>query len=120
MSINNSPPISEFPNDTPAEQVPAQPEMVSSPTAEGTAPALPTKRLSLEWCWRHTRYSIGQEWGPLSSQNLLQAISLAVRDLMMDTMFETERRYREADAKRVYYLSMEFLVGISTAQQLVA
>jgi glycogen phosphorylase len=117
MSTNDIPPVSESPDETPPEQERAFPEIVK---AEPPPPRLlPTKEQLLEMVKRHTRYSLGQEWGPLSSQNLLQAVSLAVRDLMVDAMFETERRYRETDAKRVYYLSMEFLVGRSLGNNLV-
>jgi starch phosphorylase len=43
-----------------------------------------------------------------------------VRELMLERMFETERRYHEADAKRVYYLSMEFLIGRSLRSNLLS
>jgi len=81
--------------------------------------ALPTREQFREMIKRHVRYSLGKEWGPLSAQNLLQAVSLAVRDLMVDRMLETERRYQKDDAKRVYYLSMEFLVGRSLGNNLM-
>ena len=41
----------------------------------------------------------------------LAALSVAVRRPALDAMRESERRYREQDAKRLYYLSMEFLMG---------
>ncbi len=41
----------------------------------------------------------------------LQALSVSVRRPALDAMGDSERRYREQDAKRVYYLSMEFLMG---------
>ena len=41
----------------------------------------------------------------------LHALSVAVRRPMLDAMRETERRYRDQDSKRLYYLSMEFLMG---------
>ncbi|MGI8907572.1 MAG: glycogen/starch/alpha-glucan phosphorylase [Candidatus Sumerlaeaceae bacterium] len=65
------------------------------------------------------KYSVGQEWGTnLSDKNLHLALSLAVRDLMVDRMLETEKRYQKAGAKRLYYLSMEFLVGRSLGNNL--
>src|SRR5262245_27692811 len=60
---------------------------------------------------RHVRYSLGQAWQNLSKRDLFVAVVLAVRDRMVDKMFETEARYRAANAKRLYYLSMEFLIG---------
>jgi len=40
-----------------------------------------------------------------------QAVSLAVREFMIDGMLATEERCRKSDAKRLYYLSIEFLMG---------
>src|SRR4249920_2474785 len=60
---------------------------------------------------RHVRYSLAKAWPSLSKRDLFVAVALAVRDRMVDKMFETAARYRKADAKRLYYLSMEFLIG---------
>ena len=62
---------------------------------------------------RHVRYLLGKRWQDASPRDLLVAIALTCRELIVDRMFETERRYRDADAKRVYYLSVEFLIGRS-------
>ena len=62
---------------------------------------------------RHVRYLLGKRWQDASPRDLVVAIALTCRQLIVDRMFETERRYREADAKRVYYLSVEFLIGRS-------
>jgi len=59
----------------------------------------------------HARYSLAKAWQSLSKRDLFVAVALAVRDRMVDRMFETAARYRKADAKRLYYLSMEFLIG---------
>lgn len=68
---------------------------------------------------RHIKYSLAKEpKGIMSGQSLLYAISLAVRDLMVERMLETEKRYQKAGAKRVYYLSLEFLVGRSLGNNL--
>jgi starch phosphorylase len=67
---------------------------------------------------RHVRYSLAHDWGNLSAPDALQALSLAVRDLMVDRMLATEKRYQAADTKRLYYLSMEFLVGRSLGNNL--
>jgi glycogen phosphorylase len=67
---------------------------------------------------RHVRYSLGREWANLSGRDLFRALALAVRDRLVDRMLETEERYRKADAKRLYYLSMEFLMGRSLGNNL--
>ena len=60
---------------------------------------------------RHMRYSLGRGETLIGNREMFKAVALAVRDRLMDQMIDTEERYRTADAKRVYYLSMEFLLG---------
>jgi starch phosphorylase len=67
---------------------------------------------------RHARYGLGRDWSEPSRRELFVSTSLAVRDHLIDGMLETERRYRKADAKRLYYLSMEFLMGRSLGNSL--
>ncbi len=67
---------------------------------------------------RHARYSLGKAWHDLSARDRFAAVALAVRDRMLDLSFATEERYRQKDAKRLYYLSIEFLIGQSLANNL--
>jgi glycogen phosphorylase len=67
---------------------------------------------------RHVRYSLGKKRDNLSGHDLFFAVALAVRDCLVDRMLETEERYQKADAKRLYYLSMEFLMGRSLGNNL--
>lgn len=70
---------------------------------------------------RHLRYSLGQmSSGDASEHDLLFATGLAARDKLVDAMIETERRYDAARAKRLYYLSMEFLIGRSLGNNLLS
>ncbi|MET0553701.1 MAG: glycogen/starch/alpha-glucan phosphorylase [Vicinamibacteria bacterium] len=62
---------------------------------------------------RHLRLSLGIAEGRETSASLATAAALAVRDRLMEALLATERREDASDAKRVYYLSMEFLVGRS-------
>ncbi len=69
---------------------------------------------------QRVKYSLGQDWGTnISTANLLWVVSLAVRDLMMERYLATERRYQRNNVKRLYYLSMEFLVGRSLGNNLM-
>ncbi len=68
---------------------------------------------------RHVTYSLGTTLGDLSPQDKFFAVALAVRDFMVDAMLRTEERYRQADTKRIYYLSMEFLIGRSLSNNLL-
>ncbi len=68
---------------------------------------------------RHARYSLAQPWESLSTRQIYECVSLTVRDLMVDRLLESERRYREADAKHLYYLSIEYLPGRFLASNLI-
>jgi starch phosphorylase len=57
------------------------------------------------------RFAKGRVWSEASRRERLHALATAVRRPALDAMRESERRYREQDAKRLYYLSMEFLMG---------
>jgi glycogen phosphorylase len=67
---------------------------------------------------RHARYSLGKAALEISARDLFQAIALAVRDRLVDGMLETENRYERLDSKRLYYLSIEFLIGRSLRNNL--
>ena len=62
-------------------------------------------------CLAAMRFAIGREVEDASFYNKYQSIAIAVRTRLMDRWLETEKRYRESDVKRVYYLSLEFLMG---------
>ncbi len=59
----------------------------------------------------HLLYSLGRTWNDATSRDAARAAALAIRQQVIDRLIETERRYAKADAKRVYYLSIEFLLG---------
>jgi starch phosphorylase len=68
---------------------------------------------------RHVTYSLGTTPDQLSPREGFHAVALAARDRMAEQLLQTEQRYRRADAKRLYYLSMEFLIGRSLHNNLV-
>jgi len=68
---------------------------------------------------RTVRYVLGKRWQRASPRDLLDATCHATRELMIDRMFETEERYRKARAKRLSYLSVEFLIGQSLGNNLM-
>ncbi|RMF39841.1 MAG: glycogen/starch/alpha-glucan phosphorylase [Alphaproteobacteria bacterium] len=60
---------------------------------------------------QHLKTSIGKDEGHAVLHDWRMALSLALRDLVVDPWFESTRATYRAGAKRVYYLSMEFLIG---------
>ena len=60
---------------------------------------------------RHLTYTIGKDAGHATVHDWRMALSFAVRDRIVDSWFTSTRAAYEAGAKRVYYLSMEFLIG---------
>ena len=48
-----------------------------------------------------------------TQEQVFQAVSYAVKDHIIDRWIATQKAYDEADAKTVYYMSMEFLMGRS-------
>ena len=46
-----------------------------------------------------------------NDQEKFQAVSYAVKDIVVDQWMATHKTYEEQDVKTVYYLSMEFLTG---------
>ncbi|MDR3418500.1 MAG: glycogen/starch/alpha-glucan phosphorylase [Nevskia sp.] len=68
---------------------------------------------------RHARYSLAQPWESLSTRQIFECVSLAVRDVLVDRLFDTEQRRRQSDAKCLYYLSIEYLPGRSLANNLI-
>jgi starch phosphorylase len=60
---------------------------------------------------RHIHYALARSGGNLVPRELFKPLSLTIRDYLIDGLLKTERCYREANVKRLGYLSMEFLMG---------
>lgn len=60
---------------------------------------------------RHLKLSIGKDAEHASVYDWRIALSLSLRDRVVEPWFESTRKTYEAQHKRVYYLSMEFLIG---------
>jgi glycogen phosphorylase len=81
---------------------------MSADLFNGTACGSETLRDSI---LRHVRYALARPSGSPTPRELFKPLSLAIRDRLIEGLLETEQRYREHDAKRLYYLSLEFLMG---------
>ena len=56
-------------------------------------------------------YSVGKDTDFAVPRDWCVALTLAVRERLMDRWMATTKQVYRADVKRVYYLSMEFLIG---------
>jgi starch phosphorylase len=81
----------------------------------GEIPTPPAGRLDVrgitEAFAHRMMYSVAKDEYTASRFNVYQALAYAVRDRVMERWFRTQEAYYQADAKRVYYLSMEFMLG---------
>ncbi len=56
-------------------------------------------------------YSVGKDCYTANTRDWYHSLSYVLRDRMIERWMETMRSYYREDAKRVYYLSLEFLIG---------
>ncbi|ROR29583.1 glycogen/starch/alpha-glucan phosphorylase [Inmirania thermothiophila] len=56
-------------------------------------------------------FTVGKDTVTATDRDWLHAAAYAVRDRLVERWMETQRSYYRRDVKRVYYLSMEFLLG---------
>lgn len=59
----------------------------------------------------HLTYNLAKDMYSATQRDKFQAIALSVRELISERWIRTQQRYYDVDAKRVYYLSLEFLLG---------
>lgn len=67
----------------------------------------------------HLEYTLGKDKYSASNCDLYNAIALAVRDRLIERWLDTQQTYYNADNKRVYYMSMEFLMGRTLEDALI-
>ncbi|HNJ34075.1 MAG: glycogen/starch/alpha-glucan phosphorylase [Leptospirales bacterium] len=74
-----------------------------------------TQRFDKESLFRafahHVEYRIGKYKDNINMRDVYQSVAYTIRDTLIDRWNETEEIFRKEKAKRIYYLSMEFLLG---------
>jgi len=64
---------------------------------------------------RHLVFDNVMEVATIGARERFEAIARSVRDILSQRCLHTEKTYARENPKRVYYLSMEFLIGLSLA-----
>ncbi len=68
----------------------------------------------------HIKYTCYKDWRSATPFNKYVALANVARDYAAARLIATQRTYLDRDVKRVYYLSMEYLLGRLLHQQLLA
>ncbi|TMA28618.1 MAG: glycogen/starch/alpha-glucan phosphorylase [Deltaproteobacteria bacterium] len=67
----------------------------------------------------HLLYSQAKDQYTATPRDRFMALALTTRDRLIERWIATQQRYYRKDAKRVYYLSAEFLMGRALANNLI-
>jgi glycogen phosphorylase len=59
----------------------------------------------------HLEFILVKDKFTVTGNDAYYALSLAIRDKLVRRWLRTQQKYKEEDVKRVYYLSLEFLMG---------
>lgn len=67
----------------------------------------------------HLHYTLAKDQYTATRRDHFMAVAYTVRDLMVKRWIESQRTYYDQDAKRIYYLSLEFLMGQTLKNSLI-
>jgi starch phosphorylase len=68
---------------------------------------------------RHLLFDSGVDLAGATARDRFEALARSVRDVLSQRWLLTEKTHEERNPKRLYYLSMEFLIGRSLANNVV-
>ena len=66
----------------------------------------------------HIRFTVAKRRIQLTRHDWYRVTALAVRDMLVEQMLETRARFERTGAKKVFYLSVEYLIGRSLENNL--
>lgn len=117
MAVKKSSTASSRSKKSPAHQPSKPPKqslsLRSNPLRENTAESLKQSFID------HIEYSLAKDEYSATQRDRYRALALTVRDRLIERWIETQQTYYNKDAKRVYYLSLEFLIGRTLGNAIV-
>ena len=78
-----------------------------------------TKVSLQESLFQYLHFHYGINWEDRNNRNIYPALCRTIKERLVEKMLETEAVYRLKDMKRLYYLSIEFLIGRSLGNNLI-
>jgi len=67
----------------------------------------------------HLEYTLGKDKYTATRYDIYNALAYTVRDRLVERWLDTQQAYYNGDPKRVYYVSMEFLMGRTLENSLI-
>ena len=78
------------------------------------------KARDIEECFtNHLEYSLSKDQYTATIRDLYLSLSLTVRERIIEQWIKTQQHYYDNDARRVYYLSAEYLMGRALVNNLI-
>src|SRR5215472_10366075 len=68
---------------------------------------------------RHLLFDNVRDPAAVTARERFEAVACSVRDVLSQRWVRTEQTYQRENPKRIYYLSMEYLLGRSLANNLI-
>ncbi len=69
--------------------------------------------------FHHLEYSLGKDAYSATDHDRYASLAMATRDRLIERWIATQQTYYNRNAKRVYYLSLEFLIGRTLGNSLI-
>lgn len=60
---------------------------------------------------KHIEYTLARTRFDIKPFHAYQGIAYSIRDRLMESFNDTHRSFNAANAKKIYYMSLEFLIG---------
>ncbi len=75
---------------------------------------------SIAWGFaEHLKYSLGVDSYTATNHDRFMSLAYAIRDRLVNQWIKTQQTHHKKHAKRIYYLSLEFLIGRSMGMNVI-